>query len=176
MMPELAQIEKKRRSLDVSMAALARAAGMPASYYSYFLLSGRVKPRTATLKRLHIAVRSLQNEQSSKLDRDYALNIAYRMALAMAAEALGMDVALVHRSDPKKRATHSEAWMRAAEVRRLAIYLLNAGTGFSQSEVARAAGMTKQGVCEAMKAFENRRDDPAFDALLEKLTTAIMGE
>jgi transcriptional regulator with XRE-family HTH domain/DNA-binding XRE family transcriptional regulator len=176
MMPELAEIEERRQALGIAKAALARAAGIAASYYSYFLLGNRVQPRPDMIARLRMALERLRRGQVSNSNRDYAVAVSYRLAVALAADALQVDAGLVHRSDPGRRATHSASWMSAAEVRRLACYLLNVGIGFTQADTARAAGLTKQGVCEAVRAIEDRREDPAFEALVEKLTTAIMGD
>lgn len=172
---ELLAIERRRTALGMTRTALERAAGLAGSYYSK-LLSGACAARPGTLARLKMALQRFALRQSVESDDDYTLSVAYRLAVAMAAQALAEDPRIVQQELPGRRATQSAAWMRAAEVRRLAVYLMNAGCGFNQAEVARAAGMTRQAVSLACRALEEKREDKDFDRMLDELTAAVMGE
>jgi hypothetical protein len=175
MIPELAEIEERRVALGVSVSALERAASIGVNHY-HALRSGDHQPRPALTARLKLALQRFKLRLSCAEDREFAVAVAYRALIAMAARELGEDPASVHAQDPGRRATHNPAWMRAAEVRRLAVYLLNAGCGFTQTDTARAAGMTKQAVSLACRAIEDRRSDEAFERLVERLTASIVGE
>jgi hypothetical protein len=171
MSPALAHIEAARAQLGIDAARLEAAAGLQGYYYRR-LLRGDFAPTPATLARLRTGLARCRARQTD----DRAMVLAYRLALALAAHVLGLDPARCQDQDPARRASFSREWMAASEARRLALYLLNAGCGFSQSAVARAAGMTKQAVSLACREIEDRRSDRAFDELADRLTAAIMGE
>lgn len=175
-MSALAEIEARRQALGVSIDALERAAGIADGHY-HALLGGAKRARHATLARMRITLQRLKLKQETGSEEDYRLAVAYRLCVALAARELGRDAAAVHRSDPGRRATHDAQWMAAAEVRRLAVYLMNCGAGFRQTEVARAAGLTKQAVQLAVKDIEARRDEGSeLDRMLVRLTAQIQGE
>lgn len=174
-MPALQQIERRRMALNVSRTELATAAGIALTYYSGFLIAGKRRPRESTLARLNTALSNIARKRGT--DSDFPMTVAYRLALIVAAHALGHDAAAAQTADPARRATQCPDWMKAAEVRRLALYLLTSECGFSQSEVARAAGLTKQAVSEACKDLENIRDEgSAFEAKVDMLRDWIMGD
>lgn len=172
-MTALADIEQRRIELDISVCELERAAGAGQRYYSK-LLKQVYAPRPGLIARFRLALMRLKAAREA--DTSLPLMVCYRMAVAMAAHALGRDALSVHAQPPGRRATQDPEWMAAAEVRRLAVYLMNTGAGFRQTETARAAGMTKQAVSLACKDIEDLRDDPAFDRMVEGLTTQIAGE
>lgn len=177
MSPALAQIEEMRRRLGVTRQELERAAGLgTAGYHVLFVADENGRPREvrpATLARLRMGLARIRTRQHGT---DWPMLVCWRVALALAANALHLDPARCQDQDPARRASFSREWMAAAEARRLAMYLLNAGCGFSQSAVARAAGMTKQAVSLACREIEDRRSDRAFDELADRLTAAITGE
>lgn len=166
-------IEVIRKDAGISKGELERAAGLPHSYYGK-LLAGRFHPRPDVIARLNLALARCKRERD--VSPSLLQTLAYRMAVAVAGHALGIQPSMVHGQDPARRATQSAEWMQAAEVRRVAIYLLNTAAGLGQSKVARAAGMTKQAVSLACREIEERRTDPAFDQLLDRLTADIQGE
>lgn len=179
MTPALEQIERRRLALNVSRTELAVAAGIPLTYYSGFLIAGKRRPRETTLARLNTALSNIARKRGVDADfpPDFPLTVAYRLALIVAAHVLGHDAAAAQAADPARRATQCPDWMKAAEVRRLALYLLTSECGFSQSEVARAAGLTKQAVSEICKDMEAIRDEgSAFEAMVDTLRNWIMGE
>lgn len=176
MIPEaLREIELQRRLAKISIDALERAARIGRGHYRR-LLRGLHKAGAGLVGRLRIALSRLKLRQSCDSDADFTMAIAYRMAVAIAAGGLERDPAEVHGQDPARRATQDPAWMRAAEVRRLAVYLMNTGAGFRQTDTARAAGLTKQAVSLAVREIEERRSDAGFDALVERLTISIVGD
>lgn len=172
-MNPLADIEARRLTLGISVNDLERAAALAGRRYN-FLMRGINQPTAATLARLKLALQRLALARDCGTDHRAAM--IYRMAVALAAGALGRDAAAVLKSDPGRRATQDPAWMAAAEVRRLAFYLMNAGAGMKQTEVARAAGVKKQTVSLAVRELEDMREDAKFDAMLDRLTAQIVGE
>jgi len=172
---DILAIERRREALGMSKDALERLAGIARGHYRR-LTAGSCNPQPRTIARLKLALQRFALKQSADTDADFALTVAYRLAVAMAAKAMDEDPRAIHRQDPGRRATHSPEWLRAAEVRRLAIYLMNTGCGFPQSDVARAAGMTRQAASLACRAIEEKREDRDFDRMLDELTAAVMGE
>lgn len=171
---ELRAIERRRKELALSKDSLERAADIARGHY-HRLLTGHCRPRASTIVRLRLALqRSAAQQDASGGTSPHS--IAYRMAIALAAGAMGKDPVTVHGQDPARRATQSPEWRAAAEVRRIAIYLLNTAIGFPQATVARAAGVTRQAVWDACRAIEQQRDDQDLDRMLTELTAAITGE
>lgn len=177
MSPALETIERRRAELGVTRTQLAAAARIPLSYYSGFLIAGRRAPREATVARLNAALDNLRKRRGRGDGSDFALTIAFRLALIVAAHALGHDPLQAQSADPARRATQCPDWMKAAEVRRLALYLLTTECGFTKTAVGEAAGMTKQAVSEACKDLEAIRDEgSAFERMVDMLRDWIMGE
>jgi hypothetical protein len=58
---------------------------------------------------------------------------------------------------------------RIGQARRLAVYLAVVHFGLTQSEIARAAGMSRQQVFTACRRVEDDRDADAIDALLDAI-------
>lgn len=176
MTPELQQIERRRMSLKVSRTDLERAANLSANYLSA-LIAGRRRPRKATLSRLNTALDNLRKARGRSDGADFALTVAFRLAVIVSAHALGHDPLAAQMADPARRATQSPDWMRAAEVRRLALYLLSSECGFTKTAVGDAAGMTKQAVSEVCKDLEAiRNEGSAFEQLVDTVRDWIMGE
>ena len=84
-----------------------------------------------------------------------------RLALAIAAAAF--DVPPVEISAPKRRGAD------VAAARHVAIYLAHIVFQASMQSVAEAFGRDRTSVAHAVHRVEDRRDDPAFDRLMERL-------
>lgn len=63
--------------------------------------------------------------------------------------------------------------LRQADRRAAEIYLLVTVCGVSMPLAADVCGCTKQNVSKLLKAVEDRRDDPGFEAAIGKLELAI---
>lgn len=176
MSPALEEIERRRQELGITQVRLCAAAEINMTYYSGFLLRGNREPRASTIARLRKALNDLAR-RGSPTTPEFSLTASFRLAMVVAAHALGADPAKAQASDPARRATQDPEWMKAAEVRRLALYLLTSECGFRQVDVARAAGMTRQAVHEAVKELEDQRDEgSAFEAMVDELREWIMGD
>lgn len=154
-----------------TLAEIAHAADLDPSYLSH-LRAGRFKPRLAMIARLRLAISRLKQRQT---DGPASAVAFYRMALDASAAALGLDPDEVHASDPHARQAACKGWRDACLARWLAQYLLNAVHNIPQADVARASGVTRQAVSLAMREIENRRSEPAFDALLARLEHRLAG-
>lgn len=172
-MSAIHEIEKRRLELGIPVSELERAAGTAQRYYSK-LVNNLYTPRPGLIARFRLALMRLKTAREA--DSSLELMVCYRMAVALAANALGRDALAVHRQSPGRRATQDPDWMAAAEVRRLAVYLMNAGAGFRQTETGLAAGMTKQAVSLACRDIEDMRDDHDFDRMIDRLTAQIAGD
>lgn len=63
--------------------------------------------------------------------------------------------------------------VKAAHARQMAMYLTHVAFGMSLHRVAVAFGRDRSTVAHACHLMEDRRDDPAFDALMEAMETSL---
>ncbi|MCP1337342.1 helix-turn-helix domain-containing protein [Futiania mangrovi] len=64
----------------------------------------------------------------------------------------------------------------AARARQVCMYLMNVALGMTFVEVGRALGRDRTTAAHAARLVEERRDDPAFDALIDRLEHTLMAE
>lgn len=152
------------------MNDLARLAGLHVTHL-YDVIAGRKVATKATRGKIRFAVSRILLRQAGS-DLNHAA--AYRMALALAAVILEQDPLEAQIADPQG-SNFTAQWRGAADCRRLAQYLLNTGLGYTQADVARVAGVTKQAVSKALREIESRRDEKDFDAKVVKLESWILG-
>jgi transcriptional regulator with XRE-family HTH domain len=157
---------------SLSLARLAAVAGLHPSHLSKIKL-GKRKPTAATVAKLRLALVRIRTRQVAAPNKDVAL---YRALLALACTELGLDAALVQNSNPALRFNLNQEWRDASYARWLAQYLMNCGLGVSQSDVARACGLTKQAICKNLPEIEDRRErDAAFDVMVSRLEELLVG-
>jgi chromosomal replication initiation ATPase DnaA len=105
----------------------------------------------------------------TRLDRRAHREIARAAQVALTQEtiarALGVPVAEL-RAPTRRRA-------RVALARQVAMYLTHVAFGFSLSAVGRHFGRDRTTAAHACRHVEDRRDDPAFDLLLDRLERAV---
>lgn len=97
----------------------------------------------------------------------------YRLALSIVAAHAGVAVKIILDADPARRATADPAWLEAARVRRLALYVAHIYLGIAQAELARAANMSKAAVSIAMNDVEDLRGEPETERLLAAIEEAF---
>lgn len=171
--PPMTDIDARRRALGLSARLLAAEANMSERQYSN-LLAGRCTARASTLSRLRAALDRLSRRARTR--EGASVVSLYRLALSIVCQADGLDVADVDAHPATKRATQDAAWLRAALLRRRAVYLASAVAGLSQAQAARAAGMTPAAASLAVRAIEEARDtDPDLDALCTRLARDLTG-
>jgi transcriptional regulator with XRE-family HTH domain len=168
-MPEFNGLPEDLRA--VSIAELSRLSGLHPSHIGN-IKSGNRRPKPATLARLKLVAVRLRTRQ---IEAPLAVVLTYRATLALASTVLGVDPAMAQNSDPARKLTGNAEWRSAANARRLAQYLMNTAMGFRQVEVARAAGVTKQAINQAMREIEDEREKGDFDQLVKTLEDAILG-
>lgn len=166
----LSAIEGARINAGMSRDALALAAGMTERNYRRALSTLRARPET--LARLQGAV-GLARRKAAASPRDMIALRAGAAALVAPFYGVTASEALAPAGEEK---TGDALWLAAARARQAAIYLVHATLACSQAELGRAFGVSKVAIHLAVRAVEDRRDDPAFDALLTDAGRLLGGE
>lgn len=165
---DIVKIERRRQQMNIPMSSLCAAATISTRHYQR-LLAREATPRPATISRLNMALQRYKigfGVEATSL----APHAALKSTMVLAAFVLRADARKVLSADPSKRATSNPEWMEAARVRRVAIYIANQFLGFAQADLARAAGLTKQAISNAIKELEDERDrDPTIKAVLDEM-------
>lgn len=139
--------------MKVSVVSLCTQAGVGRQTF-YEALKGVQVARPATLAKLSAALGRFKLSYTGD-PGPMAAHATYRMALLLSAQVLGADPRQALFSDPADKATANKEWRESARVRRLAFWLANGLLGFKVTEIARAAGVTKQAVSSAIKELED---------------------
>lgn len=163
---KFAALEERRRLAGVPYGRICAAAGVAERAYRGWL-RGIVHPRPSSLRALDRALRQLGREAVH--DAAAARLALYRALVAMVAADRGMCGAEVLAADPHANAKGDAAWMRAAEVRHQAIYLLVTVHNTRMSAAAACAGISKQAVSKILRAVEDDRDNVELDRRLDAL-------
>lgn len=153
--------------MKVAVTSLCVQAGVGVRTY-YNALESVSEPSPATLRKLNTALGRFKLSLAGKPDK-MALHGAYRCALVLAAAELKADPRSVLISDPARKATSDRIWMQEARARRLAYWITHRLLGFRVTEVADAAGVTKQAISKGVQEVEED-PDPAVRRTLERLT------
>lgn len=180
--PALVEIDRHRTALGVSIRRLCDMADCSDFSWRRWM-TGQRKIRPANLARLRTALRRLKLDYAGETgpagvhEAWKATLIIAAAELKQAALALGQDVATpaardVAVSDPNRRATADADWLAAARVRMLACWAMNGQLGFSQSDVARAIGIRKQSVAEAITKIEDS-EDPVICRARDRLENEV---
>ncbi|AZN71841.1 hypothetical protein D5400_11640 [Georhizobium profundi] len=159
-MTDVIAIEDRRLALKVSIRKLERTAGLSHGEYRRIVDSQSCRP--TTIAKLEQALARLSRREDPH-DRERLEECVFRLCVAIVAMEAGTNAAFVFSHDPAKRATANPDWMRAAELRRKALYMANVVVGLPQATLARAAGMTKSAVSLAMQELEAERPDSGPD-------------
>lgn len=171
----ITEIDIARERLGITGQALSHAAGFSLKYMQR--ARGRdVKPEH--ISRLRAALRQLSSANPAKAASiDDTLVVAtYNSFLVHLASALGHDVVAIRAQLQREgQCTADKAWRAASHVRQAAIYLTNTALGVPQFRLARALDLTAAAVCLAIRAVEDRRDDPGFDAILNTTEQLVTG-
>lgn len=169
-------IEAKRAAIGVSCQRLERVAGLSTGRY-WRLLNTDTAPREGTLSSLALALNRIEaNRDCDTTERARLIDMILRVLIALVCEIEGVDAATVHMQDPQKRATQSEDWMRAARIRETVCGLANGALGIKQAQLAAAAGVSPPAMLGRINRYVDRRDEPGFDMLMDRLESAIRGD
>lgn len=165
-------IEIVRLEICVPVAALCAAAGISTRTYSRHVAGGACGP--AVLAKLERALASLRSRRPT--DEALLIRATYGGFVVALCREDGTDPAAVHAQDPRRGATADPEWRRIARLRQAAIYLTNTAIVVKQRRLAAVLGLEPAAICLGLKSVEDRRDDPAFDRLLDRLAGEVMGE
>lgn len=166
-------VELGRLKLGATISALCASAGVNASSYVRNVVQGR--PTPSTLAKLEAGLAVLRRASAAPDGTAILIRATYGGFLAAICRALGLDPLAAHAQDPRAGATGSAQWRALAHARQAAIYLANVALAVTQRRLAEALGLTPAAICLALRSVEARRDDPAFDALLDRLQAEITG-
>jgi len=161
-------IDAARREAGISIFELCAATKLSQTNYSR-AKSGKSKMRPANLFALARTLTGISGNLDDMARHGQGFFLVYMPVAALVAREINVDMALVRREVASKRATLSADWMQAARVREFATYLMNTGLGIPQAALARVHNVTPAAICQMMRKVENMRDDPAIEAMLERL-------
>ncbi|MFC0809096.1 hypothetical protein ACFHWW_27260 [Ensifer sp. P24N7] len=176
----IADIDEAIRAAGLQENEVLRAAGF-ASRYLYNIRSGYRPLTQKTANRIKLAIAELkrqrrmeEKEKSTDGRRPWESRSAaqYRIAVSFVALAANVKPTFILDADPQRRATADPQWLRAARLRRIALYIANQYLHVDQADLARAACMSKANVSITMKQVE---DDRQNDAEIEAIITAVEG-
>jgi transcriptional regulator with XRE-family HTH domain len=171
-MTGFADIERRRAALGITRSRLCAAAGVGRSTYRE-AQAGIKHPVVSTIARLNTALNRFRLGVGVEAG-ELAPAAAFRICIVASAFWLNADPKSALASVPSRRATASPEWQRAAEVRRAAFWLANNMLGFRIADLARAAGVSKHAVSDALKELEDRRDhDAALDRVLTQMEEVL---
>lgn len=167
-------LEKKRKAAKVSQAVLASMAAMSLRSYTRLLLKADCVD-AATVDRLDRALDRLEKAPRSDLLEVELIRATYRGFVVVLCDHFGVTPDDVENADPRAGATADPHWRACAHVRQAATYLTNTALGLKQRRLAEVLELTPAAVCLALQAVEDRRDDPAFDAMIRRAAKTITG-
>lgn len=174
----IGSIEKNLRVLGWSHADLCARVGMSISFWRY-CRTGRRAPSPALLARITAALAGAAPvSPPAEAGAADPRRVAVMGLIALASSAFQAVPDLAVGLDPRRarrgqRATRGERAAAAARV--LGAYLAVTVAGMRQADVARVLDVDRAVVCRACRQIEDRRDDPAFDALARRLEGIVRG-
>lgn len=158
--------------MKIPATKLCALAGIGRRTYDY-MRAGTTVPQASTIGRLQTALNRFRLGFGGEA-QDIAPHAAFKACVVLAALEMQADAKAALAADPGRRATANPEWQQAAEVRRVGYFIANQFLGFRISDLARAAGVTKQAVSSAIRELEWDRDreggnNQQLDQLLSKL-------
>lgn len=99
----------------------------------------------------------------------------HRLVMRTLAQAKGLDPDAVLAVDLTVQRPQVPAWLEAARINNMAIYLTTVELQVENADFARAVGVTREAVRKARNKVEDLRDDPAIDELLNTVTQQVRG-
>lgn len=179
----IADIDTAIKSAGLRDNEVLREAGMDGRYLDK--IRRGLKPLTPrTSIRIKLAIAELKRQKRLE-ERDKATDgrqawesrsaAQFRMAVSFVALAGNVKPSFILAADPARRATADPQWLRAARLRRIALYIANQFLHVTQADLARAASMTKSNVCTALKQLEDERGNSEIETILSAVEEAFSG-
>lgn len=153
---EIYEINRRRAVMKITISELCRQAGVGVRTY-HDALAGTCTMRPATLAKLAAALDRCRRANAGS--GPAGNQAAYRAAIVLAAMLTKADARAALAADPAAKASANPLWLAAAQTRRLAFWIANGQLGLRVTDIARAAGVTKQAVSSAIRELEDD-DDP----------------
>lgn len=141
--------------MKITVTSLCAHAGVGTRTY-YEGLNGN-GTRADTLAKLNQALSRFNMAYGGETG-PLAAHAAYKSAVVIAALYMRADARAALSSDPSRKATADPDWLASSRVRRLAYWIANGMLGFRVTEIARAAGVSKQAVSNGIKLLEDDED------------------
>lgn len=180
----IADIDAAIRSAGLNEGDVLRAAGVEARYLSQ-IRRGRRAFTSTMARRLQLAIAELKRIQKlaerekdtdGKTPWQSRAAAQYRLCISFVAHASGVRPRFILDADPGRRATADPQWLRAARLRRIALYIASQYLNIPQADLARAASMSKANVCKALQDLEEIREgDPEISRILAAVEGAFEG-
>jgi len=131
----------------------------------------RIRLALSELKRIH-RLSELEKGTDGKTPWESRAAAQYRLCISLVAQTANVLPRFILDADPGRRATADPQWLRAARLRRIALYIASQYLNIPQADIARAASMSKANVCKALQDLEELRDT---DAEIARILTAVEG-
>jgi DNA-binding Xre family transcriptional regulator len=166
-------IERRRLELGVSKERLVAAAGISRRTYQRAQNTRSRKIQRRTVDALDRALEQLAGTRSAKASQLASL---HRAAMILIAKELRLDPESVLATDFTRQRPMDKPWLAAARVRRDAMAVVAVDLGVRHSDLARAIGVSKQNVGQAVdQVYDKREADPLFEAMLARIGRLLGG-
>lgn len=179
----IAEIDELIGSTGFPEDQVLRAAQMAPRYLA-LIRTGRRAVTRKTAARIRLAIAELKRAQREacreKQTDGRAPSVSrvaaqYRIAVGFVAFVAQVQPQFILQADPNRRATADKDWLRAAKLRRIALYVACIYLNVPQADLARAAGMSKAAVSVAMNDLEDERGNPEIEQILAAVEGAFEG-
>lgn len=169
-------LEAARQAANVSVYALCREAGINDSTWRRIRLRGGQSGNVSTFRKLWSALdRFRQNKRQDSAVSAGVLAAAFKAYLLAAAAAEGLKIDDVLIFDHRANRPRDPEWLRVSRARQAAVYLTVTEHNVPMAVLADAIGVSKQAISKSQRSIEWRRDDPAFDELLDRIAELMKG-
>jgi hypothetical protein len=163
----------EQERLGVSAGKLCRIARISLGHY-WRLRRGACVARASTLKRLRVALAQIAAGRIG--DETGEAVISHRAIVRNLALELKLDAGAMLRQDFACERPSNETWRQASVLRRYAIWIAVTELQRNGAAVARAVGVERQAVHQAVRFTEHARDeDAALTRLLDRVAADLTG-
>jgi transcriptional regulator with XRE-family HTH domain len=176
MHPTFNEIDQQRRAAGLSMEVFCRNAHVSLLTYKRWKTGKTAKPKLRTLARFKAALagRGVGARAANPPSSDLVLQ-HFNAVLAICSHAAGLPMIDAIRIDTKANRPRNVDWLALMRIRQVAMYIVSTEGNVRGADLARALKISKQAVSKACRSIEDRRDEPAFDALLTRIAELMEG-
>jgi len=170
--PSINEIDRRRAALGLSHSELCRLTRLDHNTW-WSLRRGLSQPHKGTIKRL---TEALDGRRPPEPMGPAMVKTLYRLAVFSLAKERGENAraVLVIATDFTSEKPRDPAWLAAATIRRLAMYLVTVEFEVTNADLARAIGCSRQNVHQARKSVEDMREqDAGLEAVLVEVAQSV---